>query len=714
MLHFKWIDKHLLQRIIKMKPTELYSKCNSSIDKISNYINDNTNPLNMIRKLYTKICANFLPYDEQQLNQHQVISDYQELTTLTKPIGTLDENDRRIRLQITIASKNAEIRSKLNHIFTDKLNWTNILINHADNECLPELQHYIYDFIQKIKQNDQSIDQSDVICSLKNDIEIFKNYCDTFVENSSTFDPFIEILPIVEYLSLKSLNHLINKATTSDSKLNSLFFGWKSIDINAQTLIQLNCQNKNECYNACMELWTKIYPLIEIDYKNKSFENIEKILTNRFTGDFYRNFTSHQLKLLMNLQHLTMHCSLQSNICESSDKNQYILYNGPTLTNSILSTVFDENGKLRSYGLGDLGLFEMCLNQRSKLIWNNLEIMQPSFDVEKSNLLASQQSATTLLVEISYINSKIKNANEDIDLTSLIEMLKGKTSDSYTFCENLPKNIEYSSNLVKDQQHLHASMINSLCGAIQINLQIFLPLLDPIEKNRLKMEYVNQDLKHLTNLEAAYDFMKIAMNYKHLGEETLIPIRMQIEQFKTRSLRLSEKVALRPSVCLYKELTKDVEHFLRTCCQPKILHDLIKHIEWNLSKRYNDIMSNVNLYRQNINECLQRIDLWCNNATQFQYHTLKKYSLYYRDFITPIECAISILKYGLSGLRYNLIKSRDSIHSIDRDDVDKMLENLISFPCVNGLIVLPGKDANVNIENILKKLVEKADTTYLT
>lgn len=321
---------------------------------------------------------------------------------------------------------------------------------------------------------------------------------------------------------------------------------------------------------------------------------------------------------------------------------------------------------------------------------------------------------------MAYVHSKLSTETDDVYLGIVVEALKVKTAAAYTFVNTLSKDTPYKTT-TKDQQHLHAAVINSLCGIIQLNLQIFMPILDPVEKNRMKKKYIDEDIHHLSRLENAYDFMKFTMNYDGLGEQILEPIRLKIEQLKKRYIRLSEKVALRPNESLYKELSRDVEHFLRTCCQPTALYDLILFAERHILIGENaNPVADLNLHRQRVNECLQRIDSWCSNAAQFQYHKMKKYMRYYRDFTTPIECAISQLEYGMTGLRYCLTKSRDSVfgNTKERDDVEQILANLIEFPSVNGLNVLPCQIAcqssQFNVVGVLSKLMDKADAMYLT
>lgn len=245
-----------------------------------------------------------------------------------------------------------------------------------------------------------------------------------------------------------------------------------------------------------------------------------------------------------------------------------------------------------------------------------------------------------------------------------------------------------------------------MIGAIELNLLSYMPLLDPVEKNRLKKLYVQEDQTHLQQLITAYDFMKIVMNYNSLGETVLESFRIKLEALRQKEKSLLKKVALRPAECLYSNLVKDVNHFLRTCCHPKALLELINAAE--------DVCNANNI--QLFNEIIKRIDLWINNADQFSHHTLNKYSAYYRDFLNPVENSITMMKFGLTGLRHCLGKMRDSFSiqsttTPTNDALSSILENLIEFPSVNGLNVFAKDD--LQITTVLNKL-DDHDASYFT
>lgn len=239
-------------------------------------------------------------------------------------------------------------------------------------------------------------------------------------------------------------------------------------------------------------------------------------------------------------------------------------------------------------------------------------------------------------------------------------------------------------------------MLNVLIGSIEINLMSSMPIIDPVEKNRLKKVYNEEDEHHITQLLSVYDAFKIIMNYRGLNDEMLVHLRSKLEQIERRKQKFSKKVALRPNECMYGDLVRDVNHFLTTCCHPKILNGLVVSVDEALA--YKLEQETVRQYLQNVDEIVKKIDLWINNAQQFQHHQLTKYSAYYRDFLTPIESSLTTLRFGFVGLQSCLIRSKDSIclkSNGTYSDINEngkltpLLGHLIEFPSVNGIDVLP-------------------------
>lgn len=239
-----------------------------------------------------------------------------------------------------------------------------------------------------------------------------------------------------------------------------------------------------------------------------------------------------------------------------------------------------------------------------------------------------------------------------------------------------------------------------------------MPIIDPVEKNRLKKLYNEEDEHHVKEILSVYEAFKIIMSYRGLNEEMLAHLRSKLGQIEMRKQKFSKKVALRPSECIYGDLVRDVNHFLTTCCHPKILNGLIAAVEEALS--YNLESGTAHAHLQNVNEIIKKIDLWINNAQQFKHHTLNKYSAYYRDFLTPIESSLTTLRFGFVGLQSCLIRSRDSIcmksngtySDINTNgELTPLFGHLVEFPSVNGIDVLPSNvSSTVSKANIITAL----------
>lgn len=283
--------------------------------------------------------------------------------------------------------------------------------------------------------------------------------------------------------------------------------------------------------------------------------------------------------------------------------------------------------------------------------------------------------------------------------------------------ENVTKCNAYNISSVNwesrfDQLH-YTSLLNVLVGSIEINLLSSMPIIDPVEKNRFKKIYNEEDEHHIKEIISVYDALKIVMNYEGLNEEMLVHLRAKLAQIEIRKQKFSKKLALRPDECLYGDLVHDVGHFLSTCCHPKILNDLITSVEKTLS--YNLENETAPQFFRDVDEAIKKIDLLISNAQQFKHHRLNKYSAYYRDFLTPIECSLTTLRFGFVGLQSCLIRKRDSIvmksngtyFDINKSgDLTNLLGQLVEFPSVNGIDVLPTPSTlqNMNIITVLNQL----------
>lgn len=259
------------------------------------------------------------------------------------------------------------------------------------------------------------------------------------------------------------------------------------------------------------------------------------------------------------------------------------------------------------------------------------------------------------------------------------------------------------------------SLIQTLCGAIELHLSIYLPLLDPVEKNRLKTEYCKEDIDYLQRQVFAYEHLACVMNYSNLFGGAKVKLNEQISELKIRLEKLSKKVALRPVNSpgqTYISLVQELNHFMTSCCAPKTLLELIEAV----------IVCHIDISPTKAKEIQQRIDLFLSNVAQFIQQFTSKFGTYYKDFVNPVIYSTNHLRIGFSALHdYIRVRVQEIRHSTstgltyninDNDALHDLTSKLIQFPRTEPL-KLTGNNGVVTLltdldhnDAILCKLVQ--------
>ena len=322
------------------------------------------------------------------------------------------------------------------------------------------------------------------------------------------------------------------------------------------------------------------------------------------------------------------------------------------------------------------------------------------YNFEDSNLKRSINNSKKLLLDIgdtmNYCNEKYeKKYYEDEYYEKLVNKLF-----------EVQKEVEHNTDITKNRNNkiYYIGLLNALQSSIEFYIVVYLPLVDPVEKCQLKKLYTEDEIDFYENLICSYDFTRSIMNYKSLGTHDTNIMHENITILKENLKKYSKKLAVRPIKSLYRDLVSDVNHYLNTCCAPKILFNLINTINECLSTSYKD--TELSYALQNINDIAKRIDLWISNSMNFEYLIINKYGSFYNDFIQPIEYIIAKFQYSLTILKSCLMKKHDNILYNHKNNmkINSILENLIKFPNVNGIGVNDGNNVfkllkNVNDDN---------------
>lgn len=302
------------------------------------------------------------------------------------------------------------------------------------------------------------------------------------------------------------------------------------------------------------------------------------------------------------------------------------------------------------------------------------------------------------------------------DIWRNFEKTSSEYNEYFNKLLNLLEETKKNSNLnFSTISNTISSLLFSILGSIQLNLSTYFPIVDPVEKNRLKKLYCEEDENLIDQILVAFKIMRIIMNYNALGHTIVDELESKKLELSVKSENLKHKVALRPEICLYRELRKDISHFLQTCCQPKVLFSLFTRIQDCIAR---DLKTqSANEYFQEINDLMKNIELLFNNIERFESHTLQKFAAYYQDFVAPIETSLVTLKYGLNGLKHSLISIRDSIHVRPDETCYSITETqrllniskcLIEFPTNKRVSSLFDESGTADVPNIFS-LLEKID-----
>lgn len=372
-LHFKWMDKNcmkLIQRLFSYQETDKFIEFS---EKITNFVEVNNHPLDLIRKNYVKNFTAFLPYyEQQQIEFHENIRRYSKETSITENKLQMSYESFIEKIKCLMSEQIAEIRENLlkNSIVVDEFSFINGNEKFDESELNENLKNRIEIFLTKIAEiNEESTESLEII--------EFEKLSEINVELKDIKIP-IELQPILQYFAMKATN-LLQTGNNQNYKINyDYFVNIKSINPEILKIAKLF---ENKKYHAAQELWTEIMKENEI----------EKILKN-LPFDFYRNYSSFLRKLTMKLNHFELN-SLASNnkLLQNVEDEEFYLINkassdlnvrGPILTNLSMNLLLDHRGDLRATGLGDLDSWKKTLNAVQSIAWSNMGTLRKEMSFE--------------------------------------------------------------------------------------------------------------------------------------------------------------------------------------------------------------------------------------------------------------------------------------------------------------------------------------------
>lgn len=707
-LHFNWLEKHLLNLLNQFpsvsgvndhQQAEEILRFRKILHSISECNAIRRHPLNEMRKQFTKRLIEFMPFYESQqiqVHEHQVeLMKHQQL-----PVKKWQSYDPTEYLQFLV--------NKYRVLLSDEMvNYKNCLVGFSNvpelqwleansDDCADLDQFNANDWSNKLKHLANSLPKlwnasnSSSIEQLAEENAKFTKYLESVDENvgASHLAPLklvVSMLPIMEYFGLKAFNSVLQRRAANLKPNMDFFKNIRSIDVDVLNLI---CAIDGKQYQIAESIWNRVEQQLSGQKLETIFTEVPQSIYRRLFS-MMKMFDSRILRF--GYDSLALNHQFLLNSIENEKKPEAMPTNSCALTVSTFLSLFNERGQSKSIGLGNLEIWSTALASLSKLLWNNVELFQSQYEFECTNVEYSKRCGRKLLAEIEYIQTQTKSkdvqrksAVQD-EFLEVIEVLEKQVSSE----EDADGHTECMGNRFK--QFYKGAQIQSLVAVLELHLMTFTPLVDPVEKNRLKRAYTVENQQHLNQLMSAFDFMRIVMAYDGLGEQLVDEsFRGKVVEFQDLLQKYSGKCAIRPEQCVYAELVDQINFFLENGCRPKSQLQLINDIDaaFNRLSQRNSVVTHQDL--QNVDEIIKRID-WCTNtAESFERSTITRFDTYYHDFISPLKSSVMTLKYSFRCLKQCLVKSRDLVlmSKLCKDSMNEpepmsgILANLIEFPNV--------------------------------
>ncbi|XP_037888619.1 midasin [Glossina fuscipes] len=712
LLHFNWLQKRLLKFLLPLicisNPDD--SAFMDNLQNLNDYASNIKQPLNMIKKLYTKQIMQFSAfYQEEQVTSFLMAEQMDQLLSVIPMYGSFTAKDILRKFIMQKSSKTEKLRNMFaENISYVELNLKEIELCDKKDQKIPsdlkrQLKDLIGDFnaaldnekVVAIPNNlrfieaelldlARELDQEEMINDMESEIVGPKeielqttSLREYFLTKFCLYNAIQEPNQSTDY---GQLNHMYcEELSTLDNKL------WKLLRI-------MNAKS----YMIYRKIWALICCHLEIV---NTFEEMGDML--EYLNGHYRQLNALNRLIVDNIQNLQIkNLALRSSCLQAlrneEDMNSLSHYEGPALINTVCCTLYQSDNQFKIVPLDDLELWKAQLEQIRDLLWLNNAVMSSRFNLALNNYKISRENAKRLLNEINYIRSlSAYSENENSsDFSKGFEILINKLAVILERAGKEVTNSDQHESLQYQSVLYETAIINALIGAIELNVFTYIPLIDPVEKNHLKTLYNQEDIDSLSTLKSCFDFLRIIMKYKRLGKEYYQALEQQLDNLQLKKVKLQEKMAKRSKKSLYSLLVKDAKHYLKTNCDPVILFNLLENIQ-SCCKDLNDSVAGP----KSIDMCFElqhKIDIWLTNSQSFLQHTLKPYSGYYEDFLKPLQCAVEQLSFAFNGLNTILTQlksgfieetSKSYTNINNEGQINRILENIAEYPRVHRLLV---------------------------
>ncbi|XP_017069300.1 midasin [Drosophila eugracilis] len=684
-LHFQWLEKHLLSPFLELNAANSSDRLQfikATIPKIKGYIEETRRPLNVTCKIYSKQFTQFQPYYlDQQIQLHTELDELEKLLCVVPSYGHLELSSwhkRWLLLQSDEANKwRSFLRSHTHGLQLKPFELSGSLPNEALQSRLQRLQTKLKEIQENNAENG---------FGLELDLNSLKTLLDTETEDSQSYIHPDSIATNTPPLLLAALRELFVERLLLgtlredfDEQVNPLYTD-QLLTLNGnlwRCLKTLESAPYAEVTNAWIELKKEL--------KKESLHDQEEFAALLYKiGSSYKGLRTYQRQYRNSIQCFQLNNLSTRLDCVQgpSEEGSAVIssqfsYQGPALSGVFLSLICQPNGQLRSVPLSELQEWRLSLQQTRHLLWENSQLLSTKYSGRVNNFALAKENASQLLQELKYVRH--------------LSQQKQKPNPGFESCaKDLEKMLaslqEEHVNLDSMTSAFNVSLTNAIVGAIELYLLTNAPLIDPVEKNRLKNLYIAEDIDCLSTLSTTYDFMKIVMKYRHFGEEIFSELEARLKTAHQRQQQLSQKLALRPEQCLYAALVQDITHFLHSNGDCETLFKLFQLIrtEWD---NFKGPLPATKATLKSSAEALGKLELWLANAQRFIHHTLCRYSSYYQDFVEPIKCSVNQLRFGLESLKVVFARAQQGGSISLAEELQQTIGDIVEFPSQKPLVI---------------------------
>ncbi|EDW58745.1 midasin [Drosophila virilis] len=691
-LHFKWVEKHLISALVEAWPDllDVHDELRGSLAQLSSYVQQTKRPINVSCKMYAKQFTQFQPYYlEQQITLHEKAAQLQQLLNVVPQYGNMDS---KLWLHKWLALQSDEAHK-----------WRAFLRTHTPNCSLKQFElpvaARVNGDLQAVLLRLQTLlkdqlQQGEVAAALELDLAQVREQLAAGQEeaddehvidlNAPQLKTYQLLLPALrDYFMERALSRTLHR--DYNEQVNQLY---------SEQLLTLNghlwqCLNTldSATHGNIMLAWHELS--LELEKLHNPAE-LEALLQQ--LGGSYKALRSYQRQYRQALQ-----CYQLENLATRFDCAQLpgepellcrYSYQGAPLTNALLALLCQPNGQLLAVPLSELQPWRQALQQTRQLLWQNAQLLTRRHSPEHNNLQLVAASARQLLRELEYLQH--------------VQQQLPQTDAGFDKCKQELQEVLQQLLLPEQQPYLdscfNTALGNTLIGVLELCVLTHTPLIDPVEKNRLKNLYVAEDIECLQHLSAVYNFMRIIMSYKHFGQQIYDQLQHRLHAALQQQQHLNQKLALRPAQCLYAGLVQDLVHFLKSNGDCLALHKLIVNIRESWAHFAGAQAASETQLRLGA-ELLNKLELWLANAQRFVHHTLARYAAYYQDFVQPIKCAVNQMRFGLEQLKQLFSRLLLAGSAKEALKLERTIAQMVQFPAQRPLAI-----RNSHVYGLLAKL----------